>query len=111
MKTTPSRSRTILTNDEILRQIRSLLESPEDDLSAGLLKELTAGIITLHDAHLEQLNIEIVNLAIEGLSHALRGVRDYHHQKKVSIVRAARTAANDPTYHIAFDYCRRVAEA
>src|SRR5687767_2021565 len=111
MKTTPSRSRTILSNDEILRQIRSLLECPEDDLSAGLLKELMAGIIKLHDAHLEPLDLKIVNRAIKELRHAFRVFRDYHHRKKVSIFGSARTAADDPNYRIAFDLCRRVVEA
>ena len=111
MKTTPSRSRTILSNDEILRQIRSLLESPEDDLSAGLLKELMAGIIKLHDAHLEPLDLKIVNRAIKELRHAFRVFRDYHHRKKVSIFGSARTTADDPNYRIAFDFCRRVVEA
>src|SRR5687767_10774602 len=111
MKTTPSRSRTILSNDEILRQIRSLLECPEDDLSAGLLKELMAGIIKLHDAHLEPLDLKIVNRAIKELRHAFRVFRDYHHRKKVSIFGSARTTADDPNYRIAFDFCRRVVEA
>jgi hypothetical protein len=81
MKTTPSRSRTILSNDEILRQIRSLLECPEDDLSAGLLKELMGGIIKLHDAHLEPLDLKIVNRAVKELRHAFRVFRAYHHRK------------------------------
>jgi hypothetical protein len=106
MKTTPSRSRTILSNDEILRQIRSLLESPEDDLSAGLLKELMAGIIKLHEAHLEPLDLKIVNRAIKELRHAFRVFRDYHHRKKVSIFGSARTTADDPNYRLLPPRCR-----
>src|SRR5215216_1942017 len=102
MKTTPSRFRTIPSNDDLLRQIRSLLESPEDDLSAGLIKELLAGMLKLHDAHLDPLDLKIVNRAIKELRHAFRVFRDYHHRKKVSIFGSARTMPDDPNYRLAF---------
>src|SRR5690349_10413052 len=55
MKATPIRSRTMPSNEDVLNQVRSLLESPGDDLSAGLIKELLVGMLRLHDAHLEPL--------------------------------------------------------
>ena len=110
MKPTPSRSRTMPSNDELLRQVRSLLESPEDDLTIGLLKEMLAGMLKLHDARLDPLDLKIVNRAIKELRHAFRVFRDYHDRKKVSIFGSARTAADDPNYQIAFNFCRRIVE-
>ena len=63
MKTTPIRSRTMPSNEDVLNQVRSLLESPGDDLSAGLIKELLVGMLKLHDAHLEPLDLKIINRA------------------------------------------------
>ena len=110
MKTTPSRPRTMPSNEEMLIQVRSLLESPDDDLSAALVKEIFAGILKLHDAHLEPLDLKIVNRAIKELRHAFRVFRDYHHRKKVSIFGSARTMPDDPNYQLAFDFCRRLVE-
>src|SRR5690349_20176846 len=111
MKTTPSRPpRTIPSNDEILSQIRSLLECPDDDLPAALVKEILAGMLKLHDAHLDSLDLKIVNRAVKELRHAFRVFRDYHGRKKVSIFGSARTASDDPNYQIAFNFCRRIVE-
>jgi hypothetical protein len=82
MKTTPTRSRTMPSNEDVLSQVRSLLESPEDDVSAVLVKEILVGMLKLHDAHLEPLDLKIVNRAIKELRHAFRVFRDYHHRKK-----------------------------
>ena len=110
MKTTPSRSRTMPSNEDVLSQVRSLLESPEDDVSAALVKEILVGMLKLHDAHLEPLDLKIVNRAIKELRHAFRVFRDYHHRKKVSIFGSARTMPDDPNYQIAFAFCRRIVE-
>ena len=49
MKTSQTRSRSLPSNDELLSQIRLLLDSPEDDLQAAIMKELLAGTLRLHD--------------------------------------------------------------
>ena len=110
MKTTPTRSRTMPSNEDVLSQVRSLLESPEDDVSAVLVKEILVGMLKLHDAHLEPLDLKIVNRAIKELRHAFRVFRDYHHRKKVSIFGSARTMPDDPNYQIAYNFCRRIVE-
>ena len=43
MKTSQTRSRPLPSNEELLSQIRILLDSPEDDLQAAIMKELLAG--------------------------------------------------------------------
>lgn len=110
MKTTPSRPRTMPSNDEVLSQIRSLLECPDDDLPATLVKEILVGMLKLHDAHLDALDLKIVNRAVKELRHAFRVFRDYHGRKKVSIFGSARTTADDPNYQMAFNFCRRIVE-
>src|SRR6478609_8638350 len=110
MKTTPSRSRTMPSNEDVLSQVRSLLESPEDDVSGALVKEILVGMLKLHDAHLEPLDLKIINRAIKELRHAFRVFRDYHHRKKVSIFGSARTMPDDPNYQMAFNFCRRIVE-
>ncbi|HLZ34553.1 MAG TPA: TIGR00730 family Rossman fold protein [Nitrospira sp.] len=111
MKATPTRPRTMPSNDEMLSQIRMLLERPEDDLQAGLIKELLAGMLRLHDAHLDALDLKIVNRAVKELRHAFRVFHDYRDRKKISIFGSARTAADDPNYQIAFTFSRRVVQA
>ena len=44
MKTTPTRSRTMPSNEDVLSQVRSLLESPDDDVSGTLVKEILVGM-------------------------------------------------------------------
>src|SRR5262249_56044212 len=110
MKMTPNRPRTMPSNEEILSQIRSLLECPDDDLPAALVKEILAGMLKLHDAHLDALDLKIVNRAIKELRHAFRVFRDYHGRKKVSIFGSARTNSHAPNYPIAFNFFPRIVE-
>ena len=63
MKSTQHCPRTILSNDEVLTQIRTLLECPDDDLQATLMKELLTGVLKLHDSHLDLLDLKIINRA------------------------------------------------
>jgi uncharacterized protein (TIGR00730 family) len=105
-----TRLRTLPSNDEMLSQIRSLLECPDDDLPAALVKEILAGMLKLHDAHLDALDLKIVNRAIKELRHAFRVFRDYHGRKKVSIFGSARTTPDDPNYEVAFNFCRRIVQ-
>ena len=108
MKTVPTRPRTMLSNDEILSQVRMLLERPDDDLNATLMKELLAGILRLHDAQLEALDLKIVNRAVKELRHAFQVFHGYHDRKKISIFGSARTTSDDPNYQIAFQFARRI---
>jgi len=110
MKATTSRSRIMPSNDEMLRQIRTILDSPEDDLQAGLIKELIAGVLRLHDSHLEALDLKIVNRTIKELRHAFRVFHDYRDRRKVSIFGSARTASDDPNYRLASEFSRKIVQ-
>lgn len=110
MKATPTRPRALPSNDEMLSQIRLLLERPEDDLQAALIKELLAGMLRLHEAHLEALDLKIVNRAVKELRHAFRVFHDYRDRRKISIFGSARTAADDPNYQIAFTFAKRIVQ-
>ncbi len=60
-KSQQSRPRPSLSKEEILQQISVLLEIPEDDMHAALMKELLAGMLKIHDAHLDLLDLKILN--------------------------------------------------
>ncbi|MEQ1562108.1 MAG: LOG family protein [Nitrospiraceae bacterium] len=110
MKTSQTRSRALPSNEELLSQIRLLLDSPEDDLQAAIMKELLAGTLRLHDAHLNALDLKIVNRAVKELRHAFRVFHDYRDRRKISIFGSARTASDDPNYHMAFQFSRQIVE-
>ncbi len=110
MKTSQTRSRPLPSNEELLSQIRLLLDSPEDDLQAAIMKELLAGTLRLHSSHLDILDLKIVNRAVKELRHAFRVFHDYRDRRKISIFGSARTAADDPNYQMAFEFSRRIVE-
>jgi len=98
----------MLSNDEMLSQVRTILESPEDDLQAGLVKELLSGVLRLHDSHLEALDLKIVNRTIKELRHAFRVFHGYRDRRKISIFGSARTAHDDPNYGLAVEFSKRI---
>jgi uncharacterized protein (TIGR00730 family) len=110
MKTSQTRSRSLPSNEELLSQIRLLLDSPEDDLQAAIMKELLVGTLRLHDSHLDLLDLKIVNRAVKELRHAFRVFHDYRDRRKVSIFGSARTASDDPNYDMAFQFSRQIVE-
>jgi uncharacterized protein (TIGR00730 family) len=111
MKSSQTRSRPLPSNEELLSQIRLLLDSPEDDLQAAIMKELLVGTLRLHDSHLDVLDLKIVNRAVKELRHAFRVFHDYRDRRKISIFGSARTASDDPNYQLAFQFSRQVVEA
>ncbi len=110
MKTSQTRSHPLPSNEELLSQIRLLLDSPEDDLQAAIMKELLAGTLRLHSSHLDILDLKIVNRAVKELRHAFRVFHDYRDRRKISIFGSARTASDDPNYQMAFRFSRRIVE-
>ena len=110
MKTSQTRSHPLPSNEESLSQIRLLLDSPEDDLQAAIMKELLAGTLRLHSSHLDILDLKIVNRAVKELRHAFRVFHDYRDRRKISIFGSARTASDDPNYQMAFQFSRRIVE-
>lgn len=107
-KSPQARQRPTLSKEEILQQIGSLLESPEDDLHAALMKELLAGVLKIHDAQLELLDIKILNRAVKELRHAFSVFRGYHGRQKISIFGSARTPSDDPNYQLAYRFAQAV---
>ena len=110
VKTSQTRSRPLPSNEELLSQIRLLLDNPEDDLQAVIMKELLVGTLRLHESHLDVLDLKIVNRAVKELRHAFRVFRDYHDRRKISIFGSARTASDDPNYQLAFQFSRQIVE-
>jgi uncharacterized protein (TIGR00730 family) len=110
MKTSQTRARPLPSNEELLNQIRLLLDSPEDDLRAVIMKELLAGTLRLHDSHLDILDLKIVNRAVKELRHAFRVFHDYRSRRKISIFGSARTTSDDPNYQMACQFSRQIVE-
>ena len=111
MKSTPNRPRTVLPHDEVLAHVRTLLDSPEDDLQAALMKELLTSLLKLHDSHLDLLDLKIINRAVKELRHAFAVFNSYHDKRKVSIFGSARTPSDDPNYQLAHRFAEQVVQA
>jgi uncharacterized protein (TIGR00730 family) len=109
-KSSPNRSRPILSRDEILHHISALLDSPEDDLHAALMRELLTGLLKLNDAHLDLLDIKIVNRAVKELRHAFGVFHGYRDRQKVSIFGSARTPSDDPNYQLAHHFAQAIVQ-
>lgn len=109
-KSSQNRSRTVLSRDEMLHQISALLDSPEDDLQAALMRELLTGLLKLNDAHLDLLDIKIVNRAVKELRHAFAVFHGYRDRQKVSIFGSARTPSDDPNYRLAHQFAHAIVQ-
>lgn len=105
------RQRPTLSRDEILHQISALLDSREDDLHATLMSELLTGLLKLHDARLDLLDVKIVNRAVKELRHAFSVFRGYRNRQKVSIFGSARTLSDDPNYQLAYMFSQAIVRA
>lgn len=104
------RPRHSLSKEEILHQIGTMLGGPEDDLHVALMKELLTGVLKLHDAHLDLLDVKIVNRAVKELRHAFGVFRGYRDRQKVSIFGSARTPSDDPNYHLAYRFAQAIVQ-
>ena len=102
------RPRPALSRDEILHQISVLLDSREDDLHAALMSELLTGLLKLHDAHLDLLDVKIVNRAVKELRHAFSIFHGYRNRRKISIFGSARTLSDDPNYQLAYRFAQAI---
>lgn len=109
-KTSQNRSRPVLSRDEMLHQINTLLDSPEDDLHAALMRELLTGLLKLNDAHLDLLDIKIINRAVKELRHAFGVFHGYRNRQKVSIFGSARTPSDDPNYRLAHQFAHAIVQ-
>lgn len=105
------RSRPALSREDILQQISLLLDSPEDDLHAALMRELMTGLLKLHEAQLDLLDVKIVNRAVKELRHAFGVFHGYRDRQKVSIFGSARTPSDDPNYQLAHQFSQAIVRA
>ncbi|MBH0209645.1 MAG: LOG family protein [Nitrospira sp.] len=110
-KSASIRPRPALAREDILQQISLLLDSPEDDLHAALMRELMTGLLKLHEAQLDLLDVKIVNRAVKELRHAFGVFHGYRDRKKVSIFGSARTPSDDPNYQLAHQFSQAIVRA
>jgi len=108
---TQPRPRPVLSREDILHHVNQLLDSPEDDLQAALMKELLSGLFKLHDANLDLLDLKIVNRAVKELRHAFTVFHEYQNRHKISIFGSARTPSDDPNYRLAHQFSQAIVQA
>lgn len=99
-----------LQQEEILAQVQALLNSP-DDLHQSLLKDMLLSLLHLRNAHLDTLDLKIVNRTIKELCHGFSMFQEYRSRPKVTAFGSARTLPQDPNYLLAVQFARRVVEA
>lgn len=110
MKASALAPRSTLTNDQILSQVQALLAAPADNLQSMLLKELLVNILKLKSTNIDTLDLKILNRAIKELRHAFKIFQGYRDRPKVSIFGSARTLPDDPNYHLAVAFSKRLVE-
>jgi uncharacterized protein (TIGR00730 family) len=72
------------------------------------MRELLTGMLKLHDAHLDLLDVKIVNRAVKELRHAFGVFNGYRDRQKVSIFGSARTPSTDPNYQLAHQFSQAI---
>jgi uncharacterized protein (TIGR00730 family) len=72
------------------------------------MTELLTGLLKLHDAHLDLLDVKIVNRAVKELRHAFSIFHGYRNRQKVSIFGSARTLSDDPNYQLAYQFAQAI---
>ncbi|MSR24640.1 MAG: LOG family protein [Nitrospiraceae bacterium] len=106
-----TRGRPVLTNEQVLSQVQSLLDTPADDLQHTLIKEMLTTVLRLKDTPLDTLDLKILNRTLRELRYAFTVFGEYRDRRKVSIFGSARTQLGDPDYRLATDFGRRIVEA
>lgn len=99
-----------MTDQEILTQVRALLEEPDAGLRTVLQKHMLETVLKLRDSPLDNLDIKILARTLKELRYALKIFAPYRDRPKVSIFGSARTRPDDPNYQLAVRFSRLLAE-
>ena len=106
-----TRGRPALTNEQVLSQVQTLLDTPANDLQHRLIKEMLTTVLRLKDAPFDTLDLKILNRTLRELRYAFKVFGEYRDRRKISIFGSARTQPGDPDYRLATDFARRIVEA
>ncbi len=96
--------KTLLLEEEIVREIKALWTGPPTDIRTDLLKEMIGSVVKLGDLDTDVLDIKILHRALKELRYAFRIFRQYRNIKKVSIFGSARIQMDDPNYQLAAQF-------
>ncbi|MCW5785546.1 MAG: TIGR00730 family Rossman fold protein [Nitrospirales bacterium] len=91
----------IVSEEEIVREIKSLWTGPDTDVRTALLKEMVGSVVRLRDLDTDVIDVKILHRALKELRYSFRVFRQYREVKKVSIFGSARTPGDDPNYALA----------
>jgi uncharacterized protein (TIGR00730 family) len=96
--------------DEILAQLKQILETEDQTLDAVLLKEMLNTILRIHRDPLPTLDLKVMNRALREMRYAFSVFRNYSDRPKVTIFGSARTSEDDPYYALTVDFARRLSQ-
>lgn len=94
----------LVSEEEIVREIKALWTGPATDVRTALLKEMVGSVVKLRDLDTEVLDVKILHRALKELRYAFRVFRQYRDVKKVSIFGSARIRMDDPNYKLASQF-------
>lgn len=100
-----------IEQEQLLAQVQTLLDAPEDDLTRGLLKEILLGVLKLQDSQADSVDLKILNRTLKELRYAFDVFGAYRHRPKVSIFGSARTDAQDPNFQLAYQFAQKIVDA
>ena len=110
MREFDSAARLGLSNEDILKQVQGLLDDTKGDLRQMLRKEMLVTLLRFDDAHVDTLDLKIMNRAMRELRYAFKTFYSYRDRQKVSFFGSARTSPDDPNYHLARAFAHRLVE-
>ena len=105
-----TRGRPVLTNEQVLSQVQSLLDTPADDLQHTLIKEMLTTVLRLKDTPLDTLDLKILNRTLRELRYAFKVFTPYRSRRKVTVFGSARTRPDEATYRQAVAFGHAMAE-
>jgi len=75
---------------------------------ADLITEMLVTTLKLHRDHPERSELKLVNAALKEMRYSFLVFGPYRGIRKLSVFGSARTAANDPNYHLAAELARHM---
>ena len=97
--------------EEIVEEVREIVSDPNPGFSTRLHTELLLNSLKCKRDELDILDLKILSRAMAEFRYAARIFKPYRDRRKVSIFGSARTSEDDPYYHLAVDFARRLVEA
>jgi uncharacterized protein (TIGR00730 family) len=96
--------------DEILEEVRRIYESRNRDLKSLINSEILVNALKVKRDELDTLDLKVINRALREFRYAARVFKPYRRSRKVSVFGSARTPVNAPSFRMAVEFARLLAE-